>query len=85
MDWITLITTIIAEIQKCRQTQSDAQIFDTMRSGGLQTRFILRRIAREQGMSRRETNDFVRDSLNDLEEADDNELKSVMRQAGCSI
>jgi hypothetical protein len=85
MDWVTLIAAVIAMIQKCRENQSDEQIFETIRTAGFQTRFALRQIAREQGLSGRRLHEFVRESITDLNETDDEELKSVMRQAGCSI
>lgn len=85
MDWATLIAALIAAIQKCREKQSDAEVFDAIREGGFQARFSLRQIGRTNGLSGRRLNEFVRETIADLEEADDDELKGVMRQAGCSI
>jgi hypothetical protein len=81
MDWAAIIAAILKIVQDCRNREGREKTFNNLRKGGLRTRFAARRVLMDQGLKGRELHEAVDRVMNDIDNASDEELYSVIDQA----
>ncbi len=77
MNWITFIPMILEIIQKCMDQQGEDQVFKTLKKRRGLCRLVVRRIGRDEGLKGRELATFVKDAMDDLKEATDDDLREL--------
>ena len=81
MEWIIIIELIISTIKECLENRNKTEIIAGLRNPGLREAAVVHRILRKEGYHGKKLRKACQKAMQDLLDASDEEIKSLVAQA----